>query len=269
MAGLLEVATSDFVTIVRMNRPPVNALVPELQEDLLETLKRLKDDNATRVVVLTSAIDRYFMAGADIKAMGGEGGFDRENPATLERVAQMSRRSQAAFTEVEHFAKPLIAAINGHALGGGCELALACDYRLMIDDGRSTIGQTETSLGLIPGAGGTQRLPRLVGRARATEMIFESTRLKAPEAAGIGLINAALPAEGFQAAVLERARRLAHAAPIALRLAKEALLTGLERPPGKGYEVEAENFGRAAMTEDAMVGIMSFVSKQQPDFKGK
>ena len=269
MAGLLEVATSDFVTTVRMNRPPVNALVPELQEELLETLKRLKDDNATRVVVLTSAIDRYFMAGADIKAMGGEGGFDRENPATLERVAQMSRRSQAAFTEVEHFSKPLIAAINGHALGGGCELALACDYRLMIDDGRSTIGQTEASLGLIPGAGGTQRLPRLVGRARATEMIFESTRLKAPAAVAIGLINAALPAEGFQAGVLERARRLAGAAPIALRLAKEALLAGLERPPGKGYEVEAENFGRAAMTEDAMVGIMSFVGKQQPEFKGK
>ena len=269
MAGLLEISTSDFVTTIRMNRPPVNALVPDLQEELVEALNRVKDDAATRVVVLTSAIDRYFMAGADIKAMGGDGGFDRENPATLERVAQMSRRSQAAFTEIEHFPKPLIAAINGHALGGGCELALACDYRLMVDDARSTIGQTETSLGLIPGAGGTQRLPRLIGRTLATEMIFESTRLKAPEAAAIGLINAALPAEGFQAAVLERARRLAQAAPIALRLAKEALLAGLERPPGKGYEVEAENFGRAAMTEDAMVGIMSFVSKQQPDFKGK
>src|SRR2546427_8476757 len=269
MAGLLEVGARDFGAAVRVTRSPVTAVAPEVQEELLETLKRLKDDNATRVVVLTSAIDRYFMAGADIKSMGGDGGFDRETPATGERVAQMSRRSQAAFTEVEHFPKPWIAAINGHALGGGCELALACDYRLMIDDGRSTIGQTETSLGLIPGAGGTQRLPRLVGRARATEMIFESTRLKAPEAAGIGLTNAALPAEGFQAAVLERARRLAHAAPIALRLAKEALLAGLERPPGKGYEVEAENFGRAAMTEDAMMGIMSFVSKQQPDFKGK
>jgi enoyl-CoA hydratase/3-hydroxyacyl-CoA dehydrogenase len=181
----------------------------------------------------------------------------------------MSRRSQAAFTEIEHFPKPLIAAINGHALGGGCELALACDYRLMIDDSRSTIGQTEASLGLIPGAGGTQRLPRLVGRARATEMIFESIRLKAPEAASIGLVNAALPAEGFHDGVLERARRLAQAAPIALRLAKEALLAGLERSPGKGYEVEAENFGRAAITEDAMVGIMSFVSKQKPEFKGK
>src|SRR3989475_6510791 len=269
MAGLLEVATSDFVTTVRLQRPPVNVVVPETQEEMIGTLKPLKDDNATRVVLLTSAIDRYFMAGADIKSMGGDGGFDRENPATLERVAQMSRRSQAAFTEIEHFPKPLIAAINGHALGGGCELALACDYRLMIDDGRSTIGQTETSLGLIPGAGGTQRLPRLVGRARATEMIFESTRLKAPEAAGIGLINAALPAEGFQAAVLERARRLAHAAPIALRLAKEALLAGLEPAPRHGYEIEGQNFGRAAMTEDAMVGIMSFVGKQQPEFKGK
>jgi enoyl-CoA hydratase/carnithine racemase len=146
---------------------------------------------------------------------------------------------------------------------------LACDYRLMIDDSRSTIGQTEASLGLIPGAGGTQRLPRLIGRARATELIFESLRLKAPEAAAIGLINAALPAAGFHDAVLERARRLARMAPIALRLAKEALLAGLERPPGKGYEVEAENFGRAAMTEDAMIGVMSFVQKQQPEFKGK
>src|SRR5437763_3680869 len=247
----------------------VYALVPELHEELVDTLRRLKDDHATRVVVLTSAIERYFMAGADIKSMGGEGAFYRENRATLERGAQMSRRSHPAFTQSEHFPKPLIAAVNGHALGGGCELALACDYRLMIDDGRSTIGQTETNLGVIPGAGGTQRLRRLIGRARATEMIFESTRLKAPEAAAIGLINAALPAEGFQGAVLERARRLAQAAPIALRLAKEALLAGLERPPGKGYEVEAEEFGRAAMTEDAAEGSMSFVGKQQPEFKGK
>ena len=266
--GFLEVSTADFVTTLRLNRPPVNALLPELQEELVEKLNQLKDDDTTRVVILTSAIDRYFMAGADIKAMGGDGAFNRDDPATLERVAQMSRRSQAAFSEVEHFAKPLVAAINGHALGGGCELALACDYRFMIDDGHSTIGQTETSLGLIPGAGGTQRLARLVGRGRATEMIFESLRLKAPQAAAIGLINAAFPPADFEASVRQRAQRLTAAAPIALRLAKEALLAGLERP-GKGYEVEAENFGRAAMTEDAMAGIVAFVSKQQPDFKGK
>src|SRR5437762_14113599 len=103
----------------------------------------------------------------------------------------MPPRSQAAFTEIDRFPKPLIAAINGHALGGGCELALTCDYRFMVDDGRSTIGLTELNLGLIPGAGGTQRLPRLVGRSRATEMIFEAVRLKAGEAAAIGLVNAA------------------------------------------------------------------------------
>ena len=266
--SLLDVSTKDFVTTIRLNRPPVNALVPELEEELVETLQRLKDDEATRVVVLTSAIDGFFSAGADIKAFG-EVAIDRENPALLERIAQLSRRSQAAFSEIEHFAKPLIGAINGHALAGGCELALACDYRLMIDDGRSTIGLTETSIGLIPGAGGTQRLPRLIGKTRATEMIFEAKRLKAPEAAAIGLVNAAVPSAGFAQAVLERAQRLARNAPIALRLAKEAILAGLDKGPAKGAEVEAENFGRIFVTEDALVGIMSFVSKQQAEFKGK
>ncbi|HVH64541.1 MAG TPA: enoyl-CoA hydratase-related protein [Candidatus Acidoferrum sp.] len=266
--GFLEISTSDFVTTIRMNRPPVNALVPELEEELVDTLHRLKDDDATRVVILTSAIDRYFMVGADLKAFG-DVAAERDDPAFAERIAQLSRRSQAAFAGIEHFPKPLIAGINGHALGGGCELAMACDYRLMIDDGRSTIGQTELSVGLIPGAGGTQRLPRLVGRTRATEMIFESHRLKAPESVAIGLVTAAIPAEGFGQAVLERAQRLAAGPPIALRLAKEAIVAGLEKGPGKGYEIEAENFGRNFVTEDAMVGIMAFVSKQQPEFKGK
>ena len=116
MSGLLEISTSDFVTTIRMNRPPVNALTTDLQEELVERLAALADDAATRVVVLTSAIDRYFMVGLDLKSLGGEDGFDRENPATLERIAQMSRRSQAAFTQIEHFPKPVIAAINGHAL---------------------------------------------------------------------------------------------------------------------------------------------------------
>lgn len=266
--SLLEVSSDRFVVTIKMNRPPVNAVVPELQEELVETLNRLKQDDAARVVVLTSAIDRFFMAGADLMAFA-EAGVDRENPALLEQIAQTSRRSQAAFYEVEHFPKPLIAAINGHALGGGCELAMTCDYRLMVDDGHATIGQTETSVGLIPGAGGTQRLPRLVGRMRATEMIFESVRLKAPEAAAMGLINDAIPAAHFRDAVAERAQRLAAGPPIALRLAKEAMLAGLDKGTQRGYEVEAENFGRNFVTEDALNGIAAFVSKQQPEFKGR
>lgn len=266
--GLFDVTTADLVTTIAMNRPPVNALVPELQEEMVEILTRLKDDDATRVVVLTSAIPRYFMVGLDIKVIAGDNGFNREDPASLERIAQMSRRSQAAFGELERFAKPVIAAINGHALGGGCELALACDFRLMVDDGRSSIGLTEASLGLIPGGGGTQRLPRLVGLARATELLYEGTRLKAPQAAAIGLVHAALPAEGFTKAVADRARRLASRAPLALRLIKEALIAGIYRPE-KGYEVEAENFGRVAVTEDAMTGIMAFFAKQEPEFKGR
>ena len=266
--SLLELSADRFVVTIKMNRPPVNAIVPELQEELVETLNRLKQDDSARVVVLTSAIDRFFMAGADRKAIG-EAALNRENPALLEQIAQTSRRGQAALSEVEHFPKPLIAAINGHALGGGCELAMTCDYRLMIDDGHATIGQTETSVGLIPGGGGTQRLPRLVGRMRATQMIFESLRLKAPEAAAIGLINEAVPAAGFQAAVRERAQRLAAGPPIALRLAKEAILAGLDKGPARGYEVEAENFGRNFVTEDALAGIAAFVSKEQPEFKGK
>jgi enoyl-CoA hydratase/3-hydroxyacyl-CoA dehydrogenase len=268
MPGLVEVETRDQVSVVRINRPPVNALAPELQEELVETFRRLAEDESTRVAILTSAVERYFMAGADVKTMGGEG-MNRDDPSALERIAQMSRRSQAAFSEIERFPKPLIAAVNGHALGGGCELALTCDYRFMVDDGRSTIGLTEVGLGLIPGAGGTQRLPRLLGRARATEMIFEAKRLKAGEAAAIGLVNAALPPDGFLETVRERAALLARGAPIALRLVKEAIAAGWDRTAAKGYEVEAENFGKVAMTEDAMSGVMAFLSKQAPDFKGK
>jgi len=269
MPEFLQVATGDWVTTIKLHRPPVNALVPELQEELVETLHRLAEDDQTRVVILTSAIDGYFMAGADIKAMaGGDGGFSREDPSTAERIAQLSRRSHAAFAEIEHFPKPVLCAINGHALGGGCELALACDYRFMIDDGRSSIGQTEVSLGLIPGGGGTQRLPRLVGRGVATELIFEGKRLRAPDAAAVGLVHAALSAEGFQDRVLERARALARRAPLALRLAKEAMHAGASKPD-KGFEVEAENFGRAAVSEDAMRGIVAFLSKQEPEFIGR
>jgi enoyl-CoA hydratase/carnithine racemase len=163
----------------------------------------------------------------------------------------------------------VIAAISGHALGGGCELALCCDYRLMVDDGRSTIGLTETSLGILPGAGGTQRLPRLVGRARGLQMILEGTRLRAPEALAIGLVDAAVPAEGFEAAVLEKARSLASMATRALGLAKRAVLEGLDRPIEEGLRAEMRAFLEVFQTADAAEGMQAFLGKRPAEFRGE
>src|SRR5579864_8013558 len=180
---LVTVTRDGGVATVVLNRPPVNAIAPDLLQRLDAVFTELGDDSAVRAIVVTSAIPRYFMAGADIKMMA----------SSTPRGGEDALRT-SPFAIVERTFKPVIAAINGHALGGGCELALCCDYRFMLDDGHSTIGLTETSLGIIPGAGGTQRLPRLVGRARGLQMIFEGARLRAPEALRIGLVDVALPA---------------------------------------------------------------------------
>jgi enoyl-CoA hydratase/carnithine racemase len=139
----------------------------------------------------------------------------------------------------------------------------------MVEDGRSRIGQSESALGIIPGAGGTQRLPRLIGKAKALPMVLEGTRLSAKEAEAVGLVNLAVAAEELDAAVNELAGRLAKAATFALAMAKDAVNRGIEVPLEKGLEIEARNFAKASLSEDAVIGIMSFLSKQEPEFKGK
>jgi enoyl-CoA hydratase/carnithine racemase len=255
-----------FVATIAMHRPPGNALAPDLLEEIQSALGQCRDE--VRVVILTSALEKYFMVGADIKMMVSAD-IDFQDPSAAEKLAQQSRRTQSAFNEIQTCPCPVIAAINGHALGGGCELALVCDYRFMIDDGRSTIGQTEVNLGLTPGAGGTQRLGRLVGPARATEMLFEGTRLKAPEALAIGLVTRAFPAERFDAEVQAYAERLTKQAPLAVRLIKRALNEGMELPLEKALELEASAFGEAATTQDAAIGISAFLRKETPEFTGK
>jgi enoyl-CoA hydratase/carnithine racemase len=162
----------------------------------------------------------------------------------------------------------VIAAINGHALGGGSELTLCCDYRIMVEDDRSRIGQTESSLGIIPGAGGTQRLPRLIGKARAMRFLIESTRLSASEAAAVGWVDAAVRPLDFKEAVDQLAARLSKAATFAIGMIKDAVHRGYDLPLHEALEIESENFARASLSTDAAIGIMSFLAKQEPEFTG-
>jgi enoyl-CoA hydratase len=254
---MVSIERDGAVAVVRMNRPKANAISPDFVRAIADAVEGLGEDASVRCIVLASAIERFFMAGADIGMMAG-GGMSLDGPGFLER-----------FSLPERVAKPVIAAISGHALGGGCELALCCDYRLMVDDGRSTIGLTETSLGILPGAGGTQRLPRLVGRGRGLQMILEASRLRAPEALAIGLVDAAVPPEGFEAAVLEKARSLASMATRALGLAKRAVLEGLDRPLEEGLRAEMRAFLEAFSTADAAEGMQAFLGKRPAEFRGE
>jgi enoyl-CoA hydratase len=177
-------------------------------------------------------------------------------------------RMNERFLTIERCPKPVIAAINGHALGGGSELTLCCDFRIMVEDGRSRIGQTESALGIIPGAGGTQRLPRLIGKARAMRYLIESTRLSAREAEAAGWIDTAVSPEEFDGAVNALAGKLAKAATFAIAMIKDAVHRGYDLPLDEALDIEARNFARAALSTDAAIGIMSFLSKQEPEYTG-
>jgi len=266
MGECLDVKREGPVATVVMHRKGNNGIASDLVEELSAAFQELGADESVRVVVLASEYEKYFSVGADLTSMGG---MDRDAPDAEEQIAAMTLRLQKGFNDIESCPKPVIARINGHALGGGCELALCCDYRVMVEDGRSKIGQSETPLGIIPGAGGTQRLPRLIGRARALPMILEGTRLSAKEAEAVGLVSRAVAPGELDATVAELAWRLARAATRALGLAKDAVNRGMDRPLAEGLDIEARNFAKATLSEDAVIGIMSFLSKQEPEFKGK
>jgi enoyl-CoA hydratase len=266
MGELVDVVREGPVARVVMHRNGNNSIAGDLMAELRSAFEELGADPECRVIVLQSAYDRYFSVGADLGAMGG---MDRSASDAEDRIAEMMGESGAAFNAIDACPKPVIARINGHALGGGCELALCCDYRIMVEDGRSRIGQTESALGIIPGAGGTQRLVRLIGRARALPMLYESQRLSAAEAEAVGLVSRAVAADELDAAVDELAGRLGRAATLAIGLIKDAVNRGQDRPLEEGLAVEARNFARAALSEDAVVGIVSFFQKTEPEFKGR
>jgi enoyl-CoA hydratase/carnithine racemase len=265
MGEYVDVKRQGAIATVVMHRKGNNGIAEDLMEELAGAFTTLGDDPEVRAVILASEYEKYFSVGADLTMLGA---IDREAADAPDQVAGFMTRMNGHFSTIERCPKPVIAAINGHALGGGSELTLCCDFRIMIEDGRSRIGQTESALGIIPGAGGTQRLPRLIGKAKAMRYLIESTRLSAREAEAVGWVDLAVAPEVFEGAVAELASRLAKAATLAIAMIKDAVHRGYDLPLEEALEIEAHNFARVALSNDAAIGIMSFLSKQEPEFTG-
>lgn len=252
----LLVAREESFAVVTLNRPPANAISEALMRDLNDALSSLEGDDGVRAVIITGAGDRIFCAGADLGSAFSGGDLD-----------SFIRFGQGVLRRIERFPKPVIAAMNGHALGGGCEIAMACHFRLLKDGAR--MGQTESNLGIIPGYGGTQRLPRLIGRTKALEYLILGTQIPSGECLALGLVNR-LTREGEtlnEAKAL--ARQIARRPPLATRFLIEAVDDGLDTPIDQALEIETRAFMKSFRTEDAAEGIQAFLAKREPDFKGK
>ena len=265
MGELVDIRREGPVARVVMHRNGLNAIAEDLMQELASAFNELGEDPAVRVVVLASDYEKYFSVGADLGMLGS---IDRTSPEAAGQVGAFMKRMNDHFSAIERCPKPVIAAINGHALGGGSELTLCCDYRVMVEDGRSRIGQTESALGIIPGAGGTQRLPRLIGKAKAMRYLIESSRLSAHEAAAVGWIDIAVAPIDYHSTVDRLAANLAKAATFAIAMIKDAVRRGYDLPLDEALDIEAQNFARVALSTDAAIGIMSFLSKQEPEFTG-
>lgn len=250
------VEIQDGVGLIQLNRPRVlNALNQELIEELMDALERLDQDDSVGCIVLTGN-ERAFAAGADITEMANE------TPVDLLRSNRFAR-----WDRMRGVGKPIIAAVSGYALGGGCELAMACDMIVASETAR--FGQPEINLGIIPGTGGTQRLTHAVGKALAMEMVLNNRWLSAREVERFGLVNRVVPVERYLEEALKLARSIARRAPLAVRLAKEAVNQAFELPLEDGLALERRNFLLLFATEDQKEGMRAFIEKREPEFKGR
>ena len=254
----VDVEITEGIAVITMNRPQaLNAFNSEQLDRLGAAFHALSQDRSVRVVILTGAGDRAFAAGADIKEM-----------VNLTPAAGLAfgRKGQALTSAIERLPQPVIAAVNGYAFGGGCELAIACDIRLASDNAR--FAQPEVGLGIPPGWGGTQRLPRLIGPGFAAEMIYTGRQVDAAEAHRIGLVNAVYPLDRLMPAARELAAAIARNSPAAVRAAKTLVALSITGDPAAGLAAEVASFGAAFAASDQSEGMRAFVEKRPADFAG-
>jgi enoyl-CoA hydratase/carnithine racemase len=247
MGEFVRVDVAGSVATIRLDRPPMNALNSQVQAEIAAAAAQVSDDDQVRAVIIYGG-EKVFAAGADIKEM---------TDASYAGMAATSRQLQASFTAVAKIGKPVVAAITGYALGGGLELALCADFRVAGEHAK--VGQPEILLGVIPGAGGTQRLPRLIGPARAKDIVFTGRFVDASEALAIGLVDRVVPDAGVHQAAVELVARYATGPAVALRAAKQAIDEGLDTDLDTGLEIERLHFAGLFATEDQRIGMRSFV----------
>ncbi len=242
--------------VITLNRPPANAISEPLMQELNAALNSVQTDETVRSVIVTGAGDKIFCGGADLGSAfsGGD-------------VEAFIRFGNGVMRKIERFPKPVIAAINGHAMGGGMEISMACHFRLLKETAR--MGQTESNLGIIPGYGGTQRLPRLIGRTKALEFLLLGTQIPAPECLALGLVNRLCKEGETLNDAKALARQLGKRAPIATAAIIKAVDEGLDAPMARSIDVEIDAFMPTLRSEDAAEGIQAFFAKREPQFKGK
>ena len=251
----LIIEIKNYVATVMINHPPVNSVNLATIQDIEKAFDELEASKDVRVIILTGAGDTSFSAGFDVS--------DAAN------AAKAGEEGQRVWTKIFRYSKPVIAAVNGFAFGGGCELAMACHFRLMSDAPKAKIGLTELNLGIIPGWGGTQRMTVLLGRSKALDLILFSKRLSAAEALEIGLVDKVCPADKLMDEARAMAEKLINRPPLGVASVLKAIATGIDWGFDKGLQTELEGTNRVSRSADAMEGFLAFMQKREPVFKGE
>lgn len=254
----LELTVNDKVALLSLNRPPMNPLSKKLFYELYQVMEDLDNDDNIRAIIITGKGERAFAAGADISEM---------KDLDASGVAKMNQISRKAFDKVENMGKPVIAAINGLALGGGCELAMCCDFRICSENAK--IALPEINLGIIPGGGGTQRLQRLIGQARAKQILYFGDMINSQDALHYGLVNKVVPWDDLLGTANSWAAKLAEKPAIALKNMKTAVQSGADTDLSNALTIETVCFGNTFTTEDRKEGMASFLEKRKPNFVGR